>query len=81
MLPVDGEAEELWTVQDAVERLDPPMSEPEVRAMLGLLGIEPVGKAKLERGPGRKPNLWPRRRILRGQALVIDARAQLAERD
>jgi hypothetical protein len=66
----------LWTAEDATTVLDPPMSLPEVRHMIALMGIPCRGRRDTKPRAGRRPKLYAPRDILDAHAIVIDARAR-----
>lgn len=70
-------AERDWTVADAALLLDPPMSEAEVRALIVVSGIEPVGQ---RRGRGRPAHVYDQAQLLEAHAAAVRLRARHAGR-
>lgn len=68
--PVAGGAlGERWTLEEAARRLDPPVSVEQLRAMVHLAGLRPVGRRRM--GLGRFRFVYDARQI-------CDAHAQVA---
>lgn len=63
-----------WTVAEAVEQLDPPMDEAEVRAMVLLYQVPVLGH---RRGRGRPADEYDQPALLRAHAAVIAHRRGL----
>lgn len=63
-----------WTVKDAADQLDPPLSEEEVRALVLLCQVPVLGQ---RRGRGRPAEEYDQPAMLRAHAAVIAYRRGL----
>lgn len=63
-----------WTIRDAVDGLEPTMDEAEVRALVLLFKVPPLGR---RRGRGRPVDEYDQPAILRAHAAVIAYRRGL----
>lgn len=66
-VPNLGDDEKLWTVADAAALLGPPqLTVTQVRQLIRLCSIKPVGKRRTgPRAPGRYPLVYPAEALIR----------------
>jgi hypothetical protein len=63
-----GSVGEHWTLDEAARLLDPPVTAEQVRAMLHLAGVEPVGRRRL--GLGRFRMVYDAQRVREAHSAV-----------
>ncbi|WP_066373938.1 hypothetical protein [Herbidospora mongoliensis] len=63
-----------WTLEDAVAMLHPAMTGPEVRALVMLFGLSPIGHRTI--GRGRPPAVYDIGQLLQAHAAVISTRSR-----
>lgn len=61
---------ELWTVEDAARELHPEMSVAQVRALITLAGINPIGKKPSGPFGGRRANVYDGEQLRKAHAVV-----------
>ncbi|MEU4578949.1 hypothetical protein [Nonomuraea sp. NPDC023979] len=61
---------ELWTIEDAARELHPVMTAEQVRALIALAGLQPVGKRPPGPHGGRPAKLYDGEQLRRAHAVV-----------
>lgn len=69
-----------WTIQEAAELLDPPMTADEVRALIIAARIQPIGRRRRAPGSagGRPPHIYDPEMLLKAHAAIAPLLARPA---